>query len=84
MTRKEAGRRLLFGIVYLPLYYVLLYPIVFFVGVIAAAISIAFTIVTGRELDLKPQWTASSWESISQPVTWVFSGRKSDKPGWVP
>ena len=83
-NRRDAVERLLIGIVYLPLYYILLYPLVFFGGVILTALAIGWEVLTGRRPDIKPRASASAWERISQPVTWVFSGRASDKPGWVP
>ena len=84
MSRSDALRRAVVGIVYLPLYYVLLYPVVFFAGVVLTAIALLIQLVTGSEPDLKPQLTSSAWEAISQPVTWVFSGNDRDKPTWVP
>ena len=84
MSRSNALRRAVVGILYLPLYYVLLYPVVFFAGVILTAIALVIQLVTGSEPELKPQLTSSAWESISQPVTWVFSGDDRDKPTWVP
>ena len=84
MTRSSALGRLVFGVVYLPLYYFVLYPLVFFIGVVVAALDIAFAAVTGKRLNVKPLATTKAWESISQGVTWVFSGRTQDKPGWVP
>lgn len=83
-SRREAVERLAVGVIYLPIYYLILYPIVFFGGVILTALAIGWEIVTGRRADIKPRTSASAWESISQPVTWVFSGEQRDKPGWVP
>lgn len=82
--RVDAFERAIFGIVYLPLYYFILYPIVFFAGVIVTAIGIVWTVITGRDVERKSQAASGAWESISRPVTWVFSGERSDKPGWVP
>lgn len=84
MARRDAVFRGLFAVVYLPLYYLILYPIVFFAGVIVTAVSILFTGVTGRELRRKPRLTSNAWELISRPVTWIFSGQKRDKPTWMP
>ena len=84
MSRLDALERLIFGVVYLPLYYFVLYPIVFFVSVVLTAIGIVWTLITGRETGRKERTTSSTWERISQPVTWVFSGDRSDKPNWVP
>lgn len=84
MSRREGLKRGLFALVYLPLYYLLLYPVVFFAGVIVVIIDIAWQIVTGRSLERKPLWTSTAWQRISQPVTWVFSGNNADKPGWIP
>ncbi|AUX09275.1 hypothetical protein AArcSl_1646 [Halalkaliarchaeum desulfuricum] len=83
MARKEASKRLLLGIVYLPVYYFILYPVVFFLGVLVTAVDILWTIVFGESLGLVPAWSSSTWESISQPVTWIFGGSRSDKPSWM-
>lgn len=84
MVRREAGKRVAIGIVYLPLYYFVLYPVVFVLGVLVTILDVLWTFATGRQLRRKPRWTTAAWESISQGVTWIFSGRESDKPGWVP
>ena len=84
MARRDALSRAIIGIVYLPLYYLVLYPIVFVLGVLVTAVAVVWTFLTGRELERKPRATARAWESISQPVTWIFSGNERDKPSWVP
>lgn len=84
MSRREAIKRLLIGIPYLPLYYFVLYPIAFFLGILVAIIDIAIEVLTPWSIERKPRATARFWESISQVPTWIFSGDASDKPGWIP
>lgn len=84
MARRDAVLRVLVGVWYLPLYYVILYPLVFLLGIIVAALDVVFALVTGRNLTLKPAWTTRAWEDISGVVTWIFGGKARDKPGWVP
>lgn len=84
MSRLDALERLVFGVLYLPIYYFVLYPIVFFAGIILTAAGIIWTTLTGSDSTRRSDVTAGAWESISRPVTWVFSGKTSDKPGWVP
>ena len=84
MARREAGKRLLIGVVYVPIYYFVLYPLVIALGIVVALVDISWTLLTGRSLRVKPTWASDSWESISQPITWIFSGEQRDKPGWVP
>lgn len=84
MSRRDALYRALFGILYLPLYYLVLYPVVFVLGVIVAGIDIGWTLLTGRSLQIKPAWTSNAWERISAPVTYVFSGDERRRPHWLP
>lgn len=84
MARRDAFLRVLVGIVYLPLYYFVLYPLAFAVGIVLTAVDVLFTLVTGRRLEVKPRLATRLWEGVSQGVTWVFSGRERDKPRWVP
>ena len=83
MTRREAIKRLLIGVVYLPLDYFVLYPLAFFVGIIVAAIDILLTILTPWSFDRESR-SARFWEEISQVPTWIFSGDSRDKPDWIP
>ena len=69
---------------YAVLYYFVLYPLVFFGGLLLTIPALLYELVTGRRPRLVPGWTSGAWETISQPITWIKSGRKSDKPGWVP
>ena len=84
MSRVDAFERLLFAIFYLPAYYFVLYPVVFFAGLFVSLLSIVWTALTGRETGREGQKASRAWREISKPVAWVFSGDRSDKPGWVP
>lgn len=84
MSRSDALYRAGFGIVYLPIYSLLLYPLVFLVSIVLTAIGLLYQLITGRKPKRKPRLTSGSWGTISQPVSWVFSGQASDKPNWLP
>lgn len=84
MSRRDALLRAVVAVIYLPLYYFVLYPLAFVVGIVLTALSLVIQAVTGREPTLKPRLAASVWDGVSRPVTWIFGGQDRDKPTWVP
>ena len=74
MARREALKRLVIGIPYVPLYAFVLYPISLVVGLVLAALSIGWAIMTDEASSFKPELASRIWRFPSDNMRWIISG----------
>lgn len=74
MTRRAALLRLLVGIPYVPIYYLILYPISLAIGLVLGAAAIAWELITGDPPNWAPRQASRVWSHPSDNMKWVMSG----------
>lgn len=82
MARRESLKRVAIGVWYLPLYYFVLYPIAFAVGIVLGVLDILHGIATDENLENEPRTSSRLWNWASDNVDWVFTGKGDFQ--WTP
>lgn len=74
MVRRGVLKRLLIGIIYLPLYHLILYPITFLLNTILFLLHAVYSLVTGKESNRVNLFQSGTWQFISTNVDYVWTG----------
>lgn len=82
MTRRSAAKRLVAGLLYVPLYVFVLFPIAFVVAITGGVIEIAWSGVTGRPAASIPAFVDRVLSYTSGNLRWITTGRGSFE--WLP
>lgn len=79
-ARKEVLKRTGLGVVYLPLYALLLYPVAFAVGVVLGIVDVGYTLVTGGRPDYAGEFANEVWSWTGGNVGYILSGDGEFEP----
>lgn len=80
MSRREALKRVGLGIIYLPLYVVVLYPAAFLIGIALGVVDVVYILVTGEQPDYVGRFGKETWRWTGQNVGYILSGHGEFEP----
>jgi hypothetical protein len=72
--RREAVRRLVLGVVFIPLYVVVFYPAAFFTGIVLGAVDVGYILVTGEKPDYAGRLSVTIWMWTGGNIRYILSG----------
>lgn len=74
MSRREAVRRIVLGVIYLPLYALVLYPAALVIGLVLGMIDVVHILVTKEKPDYVARFGKELWSWTGQNMGYILSG----------
>lgn len=75
MSRRSAAIRLTAGIIYIPLYIAVLFPVAFLVAVVGGAVEAVWHLATGRRVQTIPTVIDRVLTYVGGNLRWITTGR---------
>jgi len=83
MSRIDAFRRLIMALVWMPVYLVILAPLIFVIVVTLSVVRFIYAVVTGARFELRPRWAIDTWD-WAEDNTLALMGDRGRTFRWTP